>query len=130
MINTILRYFTPFIISVIDFINGVLLYLQYVQDIDIDGRIYKLMSITGGSSMIVIAYILATSRYMCKYYKASYWILMFMHFISFVYIYIEITIVEYVYALTVLSMISAVMATASILCSKTIKVIRQSYRRV
>lgn len=130
MINTILRYFTPFIISVIDFINGVLLYLQYVQDIDIDGRIYKLMSITGGSSMIVIAYILATSRHMCKYYKASYWILMFMHFISFVYIYIEITIVEYVYALTVLSMISAVMATASILCSKTIKVIRQSYRRV
>lgn len=130
MINTILRYFTPFIISVIDFINGVLLYLQYVQDIDIDGRIYKLMSITGGSSMIVIAYILATSRHMCKYYKASCWILMFMHFISFVYIYIEITIVEYVYALTVLSMISAVMATASILCSKTIKVIRQSYRRV
>lgn len=130
MIKTLLRYFTPFIISVIDFINGVLLYMEYVQHVSVDGKIYKLLSITGGSSILVIAYMLATCRHMCRYYKASCWILMLMHIISLIYIYTPITVVTYIYVLTVFSMISSVLATAAILCGKTIRVIRRSYRRV
>lgn len=130
ILNTFVRYFTPFIISVMDFINGVLIYMEYVQHVSVDGNVYKLLSITGGSSILVIAYMLATSRHMCRYYKCSCWILMFMHVISVVYIYTPIAVVTYIYALTVLSMVALVLATAAILCRKTIRVIRRAYRRV
>lgn len=130
MINTLLRYLTPFIASVIDVIYGVSLYINYVEPEMISQKFFNLLSLTGGSSILLIGYLISTSKHMCKYYKLSCWIIFFMHVLSIVYTYTPITFIEYIYVFTILSMVSLVVSTVSILGCKTSRAIRQAYKRV
>lgn len=129
MIYTILRYLTPFIASVNNTIYGVLLYLQCKDIYEASPSIYKTFDILSGSSILFISYLISASRHMCKYYKTSCWLLMIMHIMSIIYLYTPITVIEYIYALTVLSMISTVASTAAILGHKTYKTIHQACTR-
>lgn len=130
MIKTIIRYTTPFIASINDVIYGVLLYMEHIEKHEIDNKIYETLDLLGGSSILLIAYLIVTSRHMCKFYKTACWIILFMHVFSIIYIYTPITVIEYIYAFTVLSMFACVSSTIAVLGRRTTRVIRQQYRRL
>lgn len=129
MIKTIIRMLTPFIISVVDIIDGVLLFLELFKDIEIDGRFYKLLSHCTGSSILLISYILLTSTHMCKYYKTACYLILLLHLYTIFYLYTDITIKTYLYLAIVLSLLSLVCWTISVLGHKTYKTIHQACKR-
>ena len=126
MIQAAIKLLTPFIIIVSDFINGVLLYNQYIAKEYVDETWYTLLSHTTGSSVLTISYIIVRSNHLCKYYKSSCAILLFMHIFSIVYVYTPISLIEYIYAMWVLCGISFVLLTIAILGRNTYKTIHQA----
>lgn len=130
MLNTILRYFTPFVICIINIANGICLYRQYILDIEEYNYLYKIFSHTCGSSILVIMYILAMSKHMCIYYKSACYLLMFMHILSIIYTFTQISLVTYLYFIWIICILSFVLLTVSVLGLKTAKLIRQSYKRL
>lgn len=120
---------TPFIISVVDIIDGVLLFLELFKDIEIDGRFYKLLSHCTGSSILLISYILLTSTHMCNYYKTACYLILLLHLYTIFYLYTDITIKTYLYLAIVLSLLSLVCWTISVIGHKTYKTIHQACKR-
>lgn len=129
MFKTFIKMLTPFIISVIDVIDGVLLYLEHYKGITVDARFYSLISHSTGSSILVLLYIIVSSTHMCKYYKTSCWMIVFMHTLTILYIYTNITLLFYLLGVWIFSGISLVCWTISVLGHKTYKTIHQSYKR-
>lgn len=115
MIKTIIKYLTPFIVSFIDVINGVCLYIQYILNINIDERFYPTFSHSSGSSVLLIAFVIAMTKDMCKFYKASCYGLLIMHIISLIYTWTPITIVVYIYIFIIFSLLSLIGITIAIL---------------
>lgn len=126
MLKTVIKMLTPFIISIIDIIDGVLLYLETMYNIVIDNRFYSFLSNTTGSSLLLMSYVIVTSTHMCKYYKTSCWMIVIMHILSIIYIYTDMTSLLYALGVWVFSGISLVCWTISILGHKTCKTIHQS----
>lgn len=123
-------YFTPFIASFNNAIYGVLLLFEQKGLFYSDWEVYKIFDIISGSSILFVAYLIATSKKMCIYYKCSCWLLMIMHIISLIYLYTPIKVITYIYAITILSMISLVASTAAILGRKTCRTIVQYRKRL
>ena len=126
MFKTIIRFLTPFIVSVSDIICGVMFYLRIEEGIDISYSIRNTFSHCTGSSILLILYILATLVHMCKYYKSCCLCLLFFHVLSILYIYTDITTLQYVYATWIFSVISLILWTISVLGYKTFKTIHQA----
>ena len=76
MISKLIRIYTPFISALIALIHGVLLLLDY------DGVLLWILGELTGHSVLMIAYILATSRRMCKWYKITAVLLLLPHLIN------------------------------------------------
>lgn len=126
LIKTVLKLLTPFIVCIASIINGVLLYLQHVKGVAINESIYTDMSHTCASSIICIACILAYSTHMCKYYKASCWLIIAMHLLSIIYEHTGFEYVLYLYSIWVLGAFCFVCSVASILGYKTANTINQA----
>lgn len=129
MIKTFIRMLTPFIISLVDIVNGVMRYLEYKHDYKFDYRIYEIFSHGAGSSIILILYVLVTSIHMCKYYKSACWCLLILHLQTIAYLYIDLEFMWYLYIVWILSSLSLVFWTASLLGRKTYKTIHQACTR-
>lgn len=126
LIKTVLKLLTPFIVCIASIINGVLLYLQHIKGVDINESIYTDMSHTLSSSIICILCILAYSTHMCKYYKASCWLIIAMHALSIVYEHTGFKYVLYLYSGWVLGAFCFVCSVISILGYKTANTINQA----
>lgn len=123
MIKTLFRILTPFITIVADSINGVLLYRQYELNVGIYDDIYPVFNHLTGSSILLMSYVISTSNHMCIYYKMSCYTLIVMHLFSILYVYTNISVIEYVYYAWVLLSISFVMWLVAVLGHKTCKTI-------
>lgn len=126
MIRTTIKMLTPFIISSVDVVNGVLLYLQSYCGYNYSNRLYSLLSHISGSSILLIAYVIVNSTHMCKYYKSSCWSLLMMHVFTIIYLYTDIKLLWYIYTTWTICALSLVLWTASILGKKTYNTIHQS----
>lgn len=126
MFKTVIRFLTPFIISLSDGISGVILYLTKIGVCDYNPKIYTLFTHVSGSSILLVLYILATSVHMCKYYKSSCCMILLMHILSILYLYIELSFMWYIYIVWFLSLSSLIFWTAPLLGHKTYKTIHQS----
>lgn len=129
-IKTLLKVFTPFIVSLVDSINGILMYLSYKEIIFIDKDVFSSLDHFSGSSIILICYILSRSSHMCKYYKISCYLILAFHIYAEIYLYTEISFHWFVYLSWVLLSISVILSIIYILGAKTRKLIRQAYKRV
>lgn len=118
MIKIIIKYLTPFIASLVDIINGVFLYIEYILKQEVDCRFYDLISHSTGSSLLFVAFVLVMADDMCKFYKASCWALLIMHMISITYIYTPIAVTAYIYIFLLFSMFSLITITISVLGHK------------
>lgn len=76
MLSMLIRIYTPFISALIALIHGVLLLSDY------DGILLWILGELTGHSVLMIAYILATSRRMCKWYKITVILLLLPHLIN------------------------------------------------
>lgn len=129
MLKTCIILLTPFIISIVDIINGVLLYLQYFCEVKVDYRLYQAMTHTTGSSILLMVYVIYRSTHMCKYYKSACWMILIMHIISIIYHYTPISLINYLYIVWVISAMALVVSTISILGYKTYKTINSACKR-
>lgn len=129
LIKTLIKVLTPFIVSVIDAINGVLMYLSYKGLIEVDKKIFSSLDHLVGSSILLIAYIITRSSHMCKYYKMSCYLLIVFHVYAEIYIFTDITFHWYVYVSWAILALSFMFSVIYILGEKTRKLIRLSYKR-
>ena len=79
MVRRLIKIYTPFICALTAIIHGVLFLVGY------KGFIYWLLSNLTGHSILLIAYIIATSDKMCIWYKATNYMLMFIHIVNIMY---------------------------------------------
>jgi hypothetical protein len=79
MISRLIKIYTPFICAVTALIHGVLSLCKY------KGIIYGILSEVTGHSILIIFYILATSKKMCVWYKITNLLLLLLHFFNFAY---------------------------------------------
>lgn len=79
MISRLIKIYTPFICAVTALIHGVLSLSNY------EGIIYGILSEVTGHSILIIFYILATSKKMCIWYKITNILLLSLHFFNFAY---------------------------------------------
>lgn len=129
LIKTVLKLLTPFIVCIASIINGVLLYLQHVKGVAVNESIYTDMSHTSASSIICMLCILAYSTHMCKYYKASCWLIIAMHVMSLIYEHTGFEYVLYLYSIWVIGAFCFVCSVVSILGYKTANTINQVCKR-
>lgn len=73
IIRKLIRIYTPFVCAVIVVLNGVLYFSGY------KGLLYRIFSEFTGHSFLVVAYMLACSSAMCKWYKITCWLLFASH---------------------------------------------------
>lgn len=126
MLKTVIKMLTPFIISVADIVCGVILFLRVKYEYDIPLLYRELLSHITGSSLLVIGYIIVSSKHMCKYYKASCYSLMLFHIMAIVYIITPMSAMSYIYSIWIFSTLSLVLWTISVLGHKTYKTISQA----
>lgn len=129
MIKTAIKLLTPFIVSIVDIIGGVLLYLR-CEGYSITPIYREVLSHFSGSSLLLILYVIVSSPHMCKYYKTSCWLLLTFHVMSLLYIFTDITTLFYIYITWVIMVASLVCWTISILSCKIYKTINQSCKRL
>lgn len=129
MHRDLIKILTPFIISLVDIVNGVILYLKIEYNFEINGKILSASSHVFGSSVLLIAYILVRSPHMCKYYKASCYSLLMFHLYAILYIFTSISFLWYMYVSWVILSVSLICWIVYILGARTRRLIRQSYRR-
>lgn len=79
MIDRLIRIYTPFICAVIAIIHGVLYLCECT------GTIYWILGNFTGHSILVIGYIIATSKRMCIWYKMTTYMLMYVNVINILY---------------------------------------------
>lgn len=80
MISRLIRIYTPFICALVAMIHGVFYLLGYESDI------YYFFNETAGHSFCMIAYLLATSKRMCKWYKITVLMLLVVHVLNIIYL--------------------------------------------
>lgn len=76
MISRLVKIYTPFICALFAIIHGVLSLNGY------DGILYGISADLTGHSVVVILYILSTSKKMCKWYKLTNYLLLTIHFFN------------------------------------------------
>lgn len=79
MLSRIIRIYTPFICAVAAIIHGVLFLLKY------EGELYWLLGNLTGHSILLIAYIIATSKRMCIWYKITTYLLLLINVVNIMY---------------------------------------------
>lgn len=77
----LIRIYTPFICAIMAIIHGVLYLMEY------RGVAYSVLSEISGNSLIVLFYILATCRRMCKWYKRTVYLLLGIHVLNLLYLF-------------------------------------------
>lgn len=80
MFFKLIRIYTPFICAVAAIIHGVLSLLEY------NGIVYYYLSEFTGNSLLLIAYIVATSKRMCIWYKVTNYLLLSIHLVNILYL--------------------------------------------
>ena len=65
MVARLIRIYTPFICALAAIMHGVLFLRGY------EGFIYNILSDLTGHSILLIMFILSTSKRMCKWYKVT-----------------------------------------------------------
>lgn len=81
MIKRLIRIYTPFICALVAIIHGVL-YLSGDES-----RISTILGEFTGHSILLILYILSTSKQMCIWYKITNYLLISIHIVNLIYIY-------------------------------------------
>lgn len=79
IIKRLVRIYTPFICALIAIIHGVLVLNGY------NGILYRILSEFTGHSILLILYVISTSKQMCKWYKAANCTLLSIHIINLFY---------------------------------------------
>ena len=79
MIFRLIRIYTPFICAISAIIHGVLFLLKY------QGIAYRILSNLTGHSVFVILYIISASSKMCKWYKATNYLLLSINLFNLAY---------------------------------------------
>lgn len=111
MIKKLIRIYTPFICAIAALIHGVL-YL-----FEIDCILKPILGELTGHSVLLILYILATSKRMCKWYEITNYFLISIHAINVLYIYgyLDYFIVLYIgIILNILALISFLIYRATV----------------
>lgn len=79
MFARLIRIYTPFICALAAIIHGVLYLTNY------DGCLYWVLGNLTGHSILLIAYIIATSKRMCKWYKITTYLLFSINLVNILY---------------------------------------------
>lgn len=79
----LLRIYTPFICALAAIIHGVLYLTHY------EGMAYHVLSEFTGHSLILLLYVLSTSRRMCKWYKMTVYLLLGVHILNLLYLFTD-----------------------------------------
>lgn len=92
VINRLIKIYTPFICAITAIIHGVLYFYDY------RGIVMYLMGEFTGHSILLILYILATSKKMCILYKLTNYLLLSIHiaYILYKFGYIESSYIIYI----------------------------------
>lgn len=129
-VNKVLIYSAPFFLCVIAIIHGILYISGYRGEF-----LYQASDISG-HSIFCVYFILIFTRRMCIWYKSSCWMLILYHVfniicykIIFMYGDKYIKPITLIYSMIIFSTISLLLWFISDSCRKTIKLIRQSYKR-
>ena len=107
MVARLIRIYTPFICALTAIIHGVLYLMQY------GGTLQYYLNEMTGQSIIMVAYLLATSKRMCRWYRYTCWLLMLVHMLNLLYYIgfskgIEINYFNILYAGLVINFISLI----------------------
>lgn len=81
MVKKLIRIYTPFICAVAAIIHGVFSLLEY------DTKVYYLLGEFAGHSFLLLLYVLANSRRMCKWYKITVYLLLGIHVLNLFYLF-------------------------------------------
>ena len=92
MIARLIRIYTPFICALAAIVHGVLFLQEY------EGNAIYVFSDLTGHSIVMVAYILATSKRMCRWYKYTCYLLLIMHFLNLAYVAFDIDYYILLYA--------------------------------
>lgn len=101
MIARLIRIYTPFICALAAIIHGVL-YLSGYDGI----YLYTICEFTG-HSIIMVAYLLAASKRMCRWYRYTCWLLLLVHFVNLLH-YFGADYFKVLYAGLVINLISLI----------------------
>lgn len=101
ILRRLIRIYTPFICALVALIHGVLFYL-----LKYEGVILNIMGEYTGHSVLLIAYIWATSKRMCKWYHLTNILLMLIHINDLLY-YHDIPAWEPIYFSIVMNLFTA-----------------------
>lgn len=102
MVARLIRIYTPFICAISAIIHGVLFICNY------EGKILYLLNDMTGHSIMMVAYMLATSRRMCRWYRYTCWLLLGIHILNLTYYYLAIDYYTVLYAGLVINFISLI----------------------
>lgn len=81
IIKRLIKIYTPFICAVIAIVHGVMFLFKYKT------TLYYLFSDWTGHSVLLLAYVWATSTRMCLWYKLTVYVLMLTHVVNTLYYY-------------------------------------------
>jgi hypothetical protein len=79
MVKRLIKIYTPFICAITAIIHGVLFLKGY------KGQAYYILNDITGHSILLILYVLATSKKMCKWYKITCNLLLSIHILNISY---------------------------------------------
>lgn len=98
VVRKLLRIYTPFICTLVALIYGVLL----LMDIEFANADYILSAVTG-NSIIVVAYMWATSKRMCIWYKLNLLCLLLIHIDGLIYFLSDMNFTPYCYSVILIA---------------------------
>lgn len=98
LIIRFVRIYTPFICTLVALVSGVL----FIRE-DISEEFIYLSSVATGNSLLIIAYLFATSLRMCIWYKLNLLCLMLVQLCGLAYYFTDMDFTLYVYVITLLS---------------------------
>lgn len=98
LIKQLIRVYTPFIMAIVSAIHSTLFIVDH------EGLVYNIFANSCGYSILAIAYIMATSRRMCKWYKATNWLLMSVCILNTIYLIWDFRLIILLYATNGLSL--------------------------
>lgn len=102
MLRRFIRIYTPFICAIAAIVHGII-FLQGK-----DSEFLCLLGDITGHSIIMIAYILSSSRRMCRWYKYTCYLLLFSHAINISYVIFDIDYYRIINAGLVINFISVI----------------------
>lgn len=102
MVARLIRIYTPFICALSALIHGVLSLCEY------DGYAYYVLSDMTGHSLLLLSYVFATSKRMCKWYKLTCWLLVLIHVLNLSYVAFGIEYYTILYAGLVINILALI----------------------